>query len=806
MSHTRDYIQRIVLVTTNKDNFFTLLSKVLKKHALDGEPIKDLVPGQTQTLDELKEYFGNSGIFYNALSRVFGADRAYLLNSFQADVDDIGAAFVDQYTRDWIEALRDHAGKDAEDILSETINSVRVLIFEIYRRIFVQALRFDSKLPADLTRSEWDKVICDLNIELLRPDQLNKVGVDVNFQTVLIKLQQKWTSKLKNVVQRIEDLNLASKTIKENTRLLGECEKHIMRFIIAELVTPQQADNNWRSCLDEKAMLVVSLEDVEKNWIKHYCQKNKINISKLSESVDTKSVVKYRDGKLIKSRTISLVELGILSEEEAQRQWFICKMSQNERVIDLYATRNWTLLLDGAIGKLGKIIQYAGWMPALLEKLKLAPLDQELQQLRTIFESLTKLDFLNKISKTDLYRNLLSHVSRAGKIQVTDLHSFKKLIDEAFLKQVKADFEDALQGFIDLSSMLGCTVGSEELSEGVAGRLATYKQKQLLPAPTMLVPVQSLLNFEYSPAQIALFEKKTLKVGQLQYPAIRIDYINNLFMGFNVVNLNHLVNFNKPEFFQGSCPFVLRIRDRLLSFEASVLTPVASTKDSGVFTEHFWARRDEEVYWLKYLCVQTAITGNVINLRFFLHALLEDPFLCSLLNFSAYSYDQLPKIMRLSLTEFAQIPEMRLLQESKLDDLVVQNAELTLGYQTVKKMRDDISTERDEMLKRMDKLEKCMEASVKSNKDDLFELERRLSAKSKNEKDAITIADLAAIEQKDKEITELKRRIPLQIEEKKPNPHTLYGKHREHELVNVKANKKSNDVAIRKQGASSSKH
>lgn len=693
-SRTRAIKRRVVLTTTNKENFFKILNEVLRKHGLEGEAIKDLLAGQTQTVSSVRDFLQARGEFLGTLaSLLVGSREAYLLEPFIASLDNVGAGFVDQYTREWIAELTTHADKNARDIMSDSIDSVRVLIFEIYCRIFIQALRTDSKLPAHMSRLIWIEVLKDLNIQLLTKEQLNKVGVDIPFQETLITIQANWLNKLKNIITRIEEIGKGEKIVKATSNYLEEVQKQSMRMIIVELIDEKQANEDWTCCLDTLPMLMHKLEEVESDWIRRYQKNNKKASQELVGSADAsiyiinhKSIKPFEKDKELLAFTLQdskLVSLGALTKEEAARQQFIITHATNShRVIELYALYNWTISINLYVGNFGDLIHLAGYMPMLLEKIKTEPFDDMMQAHEKVWKQLLHFKYLTSIRNTNIYGNLLVYITKAAGLNLTPAHAFKQLTNEVYLKNIRAFIGSALKGMLDFGQVLNCSMMHGLDTKTLSSHLPAQKIStspdiggaETSSAPQISSSIQSLMGYELTADQLLLIGSDT-NPFEFHYPPMQVSYIMNLFHGAKLINYNHEHNFKDKAFFKHSGEFVMRVRQVVEEFEV-ILNKYAFVSKY----RDYWNRRNEEVYWTKYLCVQTELSGDIRNLKIFLNEMVQDPYISSYFHFDAYQYDKLPKAISAILQEFRTKPGMALMKGSSEQDVIMENQKLTMRY------------------------------------------------------------------------------------------------------------------------------
>lgn len=384
-----------------------------------------------------------------------------------------------------------------------------------------------------------------------------------------------------------------------------------------------------------------TLEKYEAKWINEHQQAIVKLVENETKDSKTTQLMPYQANQLVNS--------GELTPEEAERQKSICSVS-NDRIKELYGLLNWTRLLVGMVSDIGGVIQYGGWVPLLLEGLKFEKLDQVIKNHKTVFDSMTDKKYLKKIQGKNLEQELLEYITRMANYNVNKLITFKVLQNKELLERVGTEFVGKLTGLSKRGALLGSPVVTTTLIQSASQFVPSLRAK----APALAIPSGSAVKIEeikepdtYSvplitngDRELELTEVKLnededsdplLIVKNLIPRSITLMKTRYIRLYFEKEgkwqDLNKLYNdclaqrkvnfldiFDRNSVFTGVSSLVSDVRFNVRLFESEVMDKEqAELREKGrsepywAYAAMLWEQRKEEMFCLKYLCVE-AIT------------------------------------------------------------------------------------------------------------------------------------------------------------------------------------------------------
>lgn len=654
MAYTRQINPRLIKIDANRRKILKKLDQALTREGLTPVETADIRPSGEMTNDALKSWLGENNLASQFVGNFF--DTYTPLRELAINVGEKGSRLLDAYTKEWVELLEKKAKKSDKEIALYVINSGRILIYEIYRRLYAEALREDSKLEAGKSRDVWANVIIRFTDLLLKPNQDVEVEIIPTFRTCIGLMHEKWIAILKEAISRIEDMNKAKSVVAANLTILEKYEWHIMRCLIAELVTKSEANESWHSSLSSQEFIVKALEKYENLAIKRLKgEKEPAKNNQVLVIIGTEGNFDKNMDALVNYTDIDMVSIGEISQEWAKRQILICSKSDNERIVRLYGLLNLTKLLRGMVGKIGAIIQYGGWIPLLMEGLKLESLDQMLDMHKMIYSRAVRSRSIDKLEGTKLQQAMVTYQAESASLEVKKIEPFRKLQSEELLENVKEEFTAQFSGLLTYGSLIKCPVVEPKL----LGAIQRFLPPSKTPLLTTKLQTSSLKIEEITEEEDEFKDQDTdkeLEMTDLSKPTtdkrvikstsdsilrskniMKTPYIIKFLKARGLLNevsqlykdhlerrpLKFLDDFSDSASFTKSSKFLIDLRDCVIKFDIDVTKKIKeefegkSLSAPGGYNEKYWELRQEEIFCLKYLCVQSMYIKSDIYLKEF---------------------------------------------------------------------------------------------------------------------------------------------------------------------------------------------
>jgi hypothetical protein len=645
MAYTRNIDARLINMTSNKNKVLACLTDAMVAQGLEGNEIIDLIPDAETEKGKIISVLNGLGLAGRAASFVFSS-TSRLLKPFRVELGSAEKTLFERYEAAWIKELQVVTKKSTSKIKDITIKSNRIFISELYLRCFAQAVRTNGNLTPGKERQVWVGVMQGFTERLLSSKHVNAVKLDDGFRRVITTLNVEWVKPLIEIIRRIEDLNRANSVIRQNLNYLEELGMHVKRFLLVELVGKSGAKTgDWSGSVSTATTLNVALEESEKKWI----EKNK----------KTKKEVAATDQASMPFLT-ELMQSGALSSRQAERQIQICKLG-NARIKELYGLKNWTDLLIGMVTDIDQIIRIGGWIPLFLEGMHFEAFDKFIADHKRNFDQLMDIKFLASIEGTKLERALLEHVNKIAAFDIRRLIQFQKLENRELLERIGEEFVKCIMNLINRGVLLGSPIVTPQLIQTTrqfvpalpssTSAFAITQRRQipitarrnpflpidekravhieevdetaaieaeqtdrdstpLLPMPIRQQRKQDDSNFDMHSVGIDDFMIKEEVVMQTRYieEHFRIykkwTQLNKLFSSFlvNPASVKFLTDFDNDGNFSNASKLVTLVRGCVKKFITDVFSLEPVEPRTGAV---YWRIRREELFCLKYLCVES---------------------------------------------------------------------------------------------------------------------------------------------------------------------------------------------------------
>ncbi len=446
-----------VTINDNRELVLMLLDESLKVHGLK-EPEQLgaatlLIPqAEENAKSMLKRLVGKAediGFFkIGATGKVLAEDVA--------EMDDVGERLLQEITNDWIDAIC-KIGMNASDMEKFELNSMRVLISEIYIRLVISALRLDNKLAPTKNREVWVNVMQTF-VEKIK-DPRYKLGIEKVFDDQIKIIHVRWVQCIRAVVSQLEEVQKAKTTITNNLEFMKVHQMQVMRFLVVAIYGKKGAGDVPQGSLAPR-QIWKTVENCYQWKIKQHTKKHNQVTLVQDKKVMMLSGEEKKKGEIELLQTQEMdVAHELMGQQELILQNTILSISDDNHVRHLIGLLNWTRVIIGLIDRIDRVVNLGGWVPILLNMMDFEEVDRVIDNYLKIFNKV--IDQINDqygITGTELYRELGKYVIEGCRYDRGKIQKMKDLQSEELLERIRDKLSDAYLGVMRFGKALNCKI------------------------------------------------------------------------------------------------------------------------------------------------------------------------------------------------------------------------------------------------------------------------------------------------------------------------------------------------------------